>query len=117
MSINRENWHTDHMPPGYPKGCGTKLLKDVIQDLNDEYVTKKKNGKINVIWENIISSQIEAGNEELRQRTPLPNSKSSRFSMDNPIVWIVASLILVILVAAIWFWADKVGAPLIFGSK
>ena len=45
------------------------------------------------------------------------DGKKRWFSMDNPIMWIVASLILVILAAVIWHFADKVGLPLKFGSN
>ena len=116
MSANRKKWNTDHVPEGYPKECNTDLLKTVIQDLNDEYITKKKNGKINKIWEDIILQLIKSGDEELQQRKQV-KAKPSRFSMDNPIVWLLMSIILVILVAAIWFWADRIGAQLRFGSN
>ena len=45
------------------------------------------------------------------------NRSRKRLSMDNPIVWIIASLILIMLVAAIWYWTDKAGFPLKFGSN
>ena len=107
MNTEKQKWHTDNMPHGYPKNCDTDLLNIIIQDLNDEYVIKKKNGKISKIWEDIILQQIESGNEELRQRTQTSKSKFPWFSMNNPIVWLIASIILAILVAAIQFWANK----------
>ncbi len=43
--------------------------------------------------------------------------KRSLFSMENPIVWIVTSLALIIVVAAICYWVNKTGFPLKFGSN
>ncbi len=113
MSNERTRWHTDNMPAGYPKNCDAKLLKEVIQDLNDEYVTKKKGGKINVIWENIIKQQIEAGNEEIRQRTELNRPERTWFSMNNPFVYILV----IVILALVAYWAYKLGWPLRFGSN
>ena len=95
--MDREQWHSEHVPPGYPRSCKTELLREVVQDLNDEYVMKKQKGKINAIWEDLISRRIESGNEELQQRA-VDKSKRPWLSMDNPIVWILASIILLILV-------------------
>src|SRR3989344_3469823 len=90
MSTDRQKWNTDKMPEGYPKKCNTELVKEVVQDLNDEYVAKKKGGKNNPFWEGIIKQQIEAGNEELRQRTPW-------FSMNNPFIYVSVILLIAFL--------------------
>lgn len=44
------------------------------------------------------------------------SGKKRWFSMDNPIVWVMASIVLIILVAVVWYLSDKVGLPLKFGS-
>lgn len=111
MSTERTKWHTGNMPAGYPQNCDTNLLKEVVQDLNDEYVTKKKGGKINVIWENIIKQLIEAGNEEIRQRTQLNGSEHFWFSMNNPFVY----TLVIVALAFVAYCAYKLGWPLIFG--
>ena len=54
MSVEKEKWNTDHLPNGYPSQCVTEQIKNIIQDLNDEYVVKTRGGKNNVIWK-IIS--------------------------------------------------------------
>ena len=58
MSTERTKWYTDNMPKGYPTQCDVELLKEVVQDLNDEYIAKKKGGKNNPYWEGIIKQQI-----------------------------------------------------------
>ena len=106
MSTERiRKWHTDNMPTGYPQSSDTKLLKEVVQDLNDEYVAKKKDGKVNVIWENIIKQHIDAGNEELRQRTQLSRSEHTWLSMSNPFVYVLV----IVILALVKYWAYKLG--------
>ena len=97
MSNERTKWHTDNMPKGYPKQCDVELLKEVVQDLNDEYIAKKKGGKNNPYWEGIIKQQIEAGNEELRQRKQPNNIQHPWFSMNNPFVYISVILLFAFL--------------------
>lgn len=94
------------MPKGYPNECDSGLIKQVVQDLNEEYVAKKKGGKNNPFWEGIIKQQIESGNEELRQRTPW-------FSMNNPFVYVSV----ILLIAFFAYWAYTHGWPLRFGSN
>lgn len=101
------------MPAGYPKNADINLLKEVVQDLNDEYVSKKKGGKVNVIWEDLIKQQIEAGNEEIRQRAQPDKSKHSWFSMNNPFVYISV----IVTLALVAYLAYTLGWPLRFGSN
>jgi isopentenyldiphosphate isomerase len=106
-STERNKWHTDNMPEGYPQSCDDGLLKAVAQDLNDEYIAKKNNGKHNPIWEGIISRLIQSGQEELQRR----KGDKSWFSMNNPIVYIL----IVIILALVAYAAYKLGLPLKFG--
>ena len=106
MPTERTKWNTDSMPAGYPKECNTELVKEVVQDLNDEYVARKKSGKNNPLWEGIIRQEIEAGNEELRQRTPW-------FSMNNPFVYVSV----ILLIAFLAYLAYTLEWPLRFGSN
>lgn len=171
MSTEREKWSTSHLPEGYPTKCDIEQIRNVIQDLSDERYQKIQGGKLNKIWESLISNLLKSGYDELTQRAPIDKSDTRKikgvylrvggdmindgtiltdkdaivdigvagqykskkgkivqgkefisgnktqewFSMDNPIVWIIASLIFIILVAAIWYWADKTGFPLKFG--
>jgi len=101
------------MPKGYPKECDIKLVREVVQDLNDEYVTKKNGGKINSIWESIIKQQIDAGNEEIRQRTQVNQSERIWFSMDNPFVYVSV----IVTLAFVAYLAYTLGWPLQFGSN
>ncbi len=115
-SEKEEKWDTGNLPKGYPMQCSTSQIEKVVQDLSDEYYQKTQVGKFNKTWEKLIHNLIESGRKELEQR----ERKSRvifRFSMDNPIVWILASVILVLIIAVIWYWADKAGFPLKFGSN
>lgn len=94
MSVGRKKWNTDDLPDGYASECDTGQLKNVIQDLNDEYVTKTKGGKNNIIWERLILQLIKSGHDELEQRKQFDKKKPSWFSMDNPIIYIIVTLIL-----------------------
>ena len=111
MSVNNKKWNTDNIPDGYPKKFDTNLLEVAIQDLNDEYISKKKNGKVNKIWEDIILQQINSGNEELKQRKQIDEAKTF-FSMNNPWVYISVTVML----ALVAYLAYKLGLPLRFGS-
>jgi len=112
--MEKENWHTDHLPDGYPKQCDTEQLKNVIQDLNDEYYRKTRSGKNNVIWERLISNLIKSGRDELGQREQSNKKENaSWFSMSNPLVYIVV----ILLLAGITYLAYKFGLPLRFGSN
>ena len=113
MSTEKIKWHTDNMPEGYPKNCDDSLLNTVIQDLNDEYVTKKKNGKINKIWEDIILQLIKSGREELQSRKNVNKPEKSWFSMDNPFVYILVIVVLAFLASL----AYTLEWPLRFGSN
>ena len=106
MSSDRQKWNTDNMPNGYPKECDSRLIKEVVQDLNDEYVAKKKGGKNNPFWEGIIKQHIDAGNAELRQRTPW-------FLMHNPFVYVPV----ILLIAFLAYLAYTFEWPLRFGSN
>jgi hypothetical protein len=50
MSAERKKWNNDHLPDGYPSRCETEQIKNIIQDLNDEYIVKTRSGKNNVFW-------------------------------------------------------------------
>lgn len=113
MPNERIKWNTDNISIGYPKNLDINLLKEVVQDLNDEYVTKKKGGKVNVIWENLIKQQIKAGNEEIRQRAQLNRSEHSWFSMNNPLIYILV----IVILALFAYLAHTLGWPLRFGSN
>ena len=112
MSNERIKWNTNNMPNGYPKNCDTNLLKEVVQDLNDEYVTKKNGGKNNSFWESIIKQQLYVGNNELRLRTQ-GKSGHSWFSMNNPFVYVSVIVILAFLA----YLAYTLEWPLRFGSN
>ncbi|RJR31480.1 hypothetical protein C4569_01980 [Candidatus Parcubacteria bacterium] len=104
--INRERWSTDHIPDGYPQECNTDQLKNVIQDLNDEYVMKKKGGKHNKIWEDIILQQIKSGNEELKQRRQSNREhvedKTEKFSIKDLPLWLKYTVAIVTILGVVW---------------
>lgn len=113
MSAEREKWRNDHLPKGYPTQSDIEQLKNVIQDLTDEYHTKIQEGKLNKIWEQLVTNLIKSGRDELRQRTQVAKKGATWFSMENPIVYVVVILVL----AAIAYAAYKLGWPLKFGTN
>src|SRR3989344_2273063 len=90
--MEKEKWASDKLPEGYPTRCSVEQLKNVIQNLSDERYQKTKNGKLNVIWERLVSDLLESGREELRQRVHV-NEKIFQFSMDNPFVYVLVILL------------------------
>ena len=106
--MEKEKWASDKLPRGYPTKCGTEQLKNVIQDLSDERYQKTRNGKVNVIWERLVSDLLESGREELRQRTQV--NEKYQFSMNNPFVYVLV----ILLLAFIAFLAYKSNLPLLF---
>ncbi len=109
MNNEKEKWTSDKLPKGFPTECGRKLLNDVIQDLSDERYQKTQNGKVNVIWERLVSGLLESGREELRQRTQV-NEKLFQFSMDNPFIYVLV----ILLLAFIAFLVYRFNLPLLF---
>ena len=107
--MEKEKWASDKLPEGYPTKCSEEQLKDVIQDLSDERYQKTQNGKVNVIWERLVSGLLESGREELRQRAQV-NQKAFQFSMDNPLVYVVV----ILLLAFIAFLVYRFNLPLLF---
>jgi len=64
----RQKWRHDNLPQGFPTRCSGDELRDVIQDLYEEFSIKTKEGKINVIWESLVTKSIEAARSELQHR-------------------------------------------------
>ncbi len=75
----RTKWRSDHMPTGYPQECSSQELRDVLQDLSEEFDQKIRNGKINVIWEKQIHALQESGRYELDSRAKTVGSHSNVF--------------------------------------
>ncbi len=66
--MEREKWHVEKLPAGYPTQCSNEDLSNALQDLIDEYRQKKLGGKNNKIWEDIISQLIKQGRDEMSSR-------------------------------------------------
>ena len=107
--MEKEKWASDKLPEGYPTKCSAGQLKNVIQDLSDERYHKTQNGKVNVIWERLVSDLLESGREELRQRTRV-DGKIFQFSMDNPLIYVLV----ILLLAFIAFLVYRFNLPLLF---
>ena len=82
----RTKWRSDHMPIGYPQESSSQELRDVLQDLSEEFDQKIKNGKINVIWEKQIRALQESGRYELDSRAKTAGSHSNVFISARNIV-------------------------------
>lgn len=97
--MQSEKWYAEHLPDGYPTKCSTSVLKDVIQDLNDEYYKRTREGKNNLFWERLITTSLREGNEELSRR--------KWFSMENPFIYVTV----ILLIALFAFYLSKYQLP------
>jgi hypothetical protein len=82
----RTKWRSDHMPIGYPQESSSQELRDVIQDLSEEFDQKIRNVKVNVIWEKQIHALQESGRYELESRAKTAESHSNVFIAARDIV-------------------------------